>query len=206
MKQTRRFRAHSAILHNTCDRGAVLLEALSARLLTQFSLLRLLEALEGHIQTFWFFYLPKRAKKETADPGFIHIWPVSLSANQDYKQSNPSWAGNKVNPLYDPATICVPALVIGLLYALHHDLIQHGDLMVYINIDACIFFLNSHSSWTAEDCKHIWKQWIVRWFQVNIIVPTPDEVMIYKASLHVLVSRRGSEFTKIILSQKSIPR
>lgn len=51
-KQTRRFRAHSAILHNTCDRGAVLLEARSARLLTQFSLRWLLGALEGHIQTF----------------------------------------------------------------------------------------------------------------------------------------------------------
>lgn len=92
----------------------------------------------------------------------IHIWPVGLSTSQDYKQSNPSWVENKVNPLYDPATICDPGLVIGLLYALHPDLIPSRDSVVYINSDACIFFTWTAGLWASE--RHILKQPILTLF------------------------------------------
>lgn len=44
-----------------------------------------------------------------------------------------SWRGNKVNPLHDPATICVSVLVIGLLYASHYELLRPGISLTRMN-------------------------------------------------------------------------
>lgn len=45
------------------------------------------------------------------------------------------WSGNKVNPLYDPATICESVLIIGLFCVLHYELIQPRALMIHANTE-----------------------------------------------------------------------
>lgn len=93
-------------------------------------------ALEGHIkhqQTVHFFFSPNRRKKLltfilSTDDQSVCQW-ARIMHNQIQ-----SCRGNKVNPLYDPASIWVPVLVIGLLCVLHRELIQPG-LLLHINTD-----------------------------------------------------------------------
>ena len=107
------------------------------------------EALEGHVQTelVVLLFLPEREKRKlltlvlSADDQSVCQW-ARIMHNQIQ-----SWGGNKVNPLYDPATICVPVPVIGLFCALHHGLIQPGVLMIHIKFQTkpagSMYFLQS---------------------------------------------------------------
>lgn len=99
------------------------------------------EALEGHIQhlaccSFFQTYFCFRKKKRNCWHFFLSTDEQSVCqwARIIHNQIQ-SWRGNKVNPLHDPATICVSVLVIGLLCALHHKLFQPGLPLIYINTE-----------------------------------------------------------------------
>ena len=93
------------------------------------------EALDGHNQTECdVLFFPKKGKKLLTTILSTDDQSVCQWARIIHNQIQ-SWRGNKVNPLYDSATICVSVLVIGLLCALHHELIQPGVLMIHINTE-----------------------------------------------------------------------
>lgn len=109
-----------------------------------------------------YFFLPKGKKKLltmvlSTDDQSVCQWARIIRSQIQ------SWSGNKVNPLYDPATICVPVLIIGLFCPLHHELIQPGVFMIHINTEfqtkpfffSSSFFFYSQSSWTTKDCIHL---------------------------------------------------